>query len=71
MIKRTKQDWQIGNIVKVGFVANLEVIKCVPTPGDGRPDVYVLWQSQTGRFYTFQPHFGLTRHADLAEALAA
>jgi hypothetical protein len=68
---RAKQDWQIGETVKVGFVSDLEVIKKIATPGDYRPDIYVLWQAKTNRFYSFQPHFGLCRYASLAEALSA
>lgn len=31
--RRAKQDWTIGQIVKVGFVDSLEIIKKVATPG--------------------------------------
>lgn len=65
-----KQSWQVGDVVKVGFVTGLEVIKKIPTPGDYRPDFYVLWQPKTNRFYSFQPHYGLTRHDSLQEAMA-
>lgn len=68
---RAKQDWTIGEVVTVGFVSGLEVIRRNPTPGDFRPDVWVLWQAATNRFYSFQPHFGLVRHASLDEALQA
>lgn len=68
---KPKQSFEVGNVVKIGFVADLEVIKKIATPGDYRPDFYVLWQSKTNRFYAFQPHFGLTRCASLAEALVA
>lgn len=67
---RAKQDWQIGEVVKVGFVAGLEVIKKIATPGDYRPDIYVLWQAANNRFYSFQPHYGLCRHGSLEEALS-
>lgn len=67
----TKQNWTIGETVKVGFISGLEVIKKIATPGDFRPDIYVLWQSKTNRFYSFQPHFGLCRHESLNEALRA
>lgn len=68
---RARQDWQIGETVKVGFVSGLEVIKKIPTPRDGRPDIWVLWQAAQNRFYTFQPHLGLTRRSSLNEALEA
>lgn len=68
---REKQSFEVGNTVKIGFVDGLEVIKKIATPGDYRPDFYVLWQSATDRFYAFQPHFGLTRCASLNEAMTA
>jgi hypothetical protein len=66
-----KQTWQIGDVVNVGFVQGLEVVRKVATPGDFRPDFYVLWQPAKDRFYSFQPHFGLTRHETLEEACRA
>lgn len=68
--RRARQDWNIGSIVKVGFVSGLEVIGKVPTPGDYMPDVYVLVQASTKRLYRFVPHNGLTRVNSLAEAVA-
>lgn len=67
----TRQSWQVGDIVKVGFLTGLEVIKRVPTPGDYAPDAYALWQAQTNRFYRFVPHKGIQRCADLGEAMSA
>jgi len=61
---RARQDWRVGEIVRVGFVRDLEVIKKV-----GRS--YVLWQAANNRFYSFQPHLGLSRCETLSEALAA
>jgi hypothetical protein len=60
MITRTKQDWTQGATAKVGFLT-LEVVECVPTPGDYRPDDYRLWNPQTGAKYTFTPHNGLAK----------
>jgi hypothetical protein len=65
-----KQTWQQGDKVNVGFVRDLEVIAKVATPGDYRPDLYALWQPKTGRFYSFTPHFGLTREDSLEAAMA-
>lgn len=69
--KSAKQTWSIGETVKVGFVDGLEVIKKVQTPGDYRPDFWVLWQAKTNRFYAFQPHFGITRCASVDEAMSS
>lgn len=66
-----RQSWAEGEVVNVGFVRGLEVVKRVPTPGDHAPDAYALWQPATGRFYRFVPHNGLERVDTLAEALAA
>lgn len=63
-----KQKWEIGQIVKVGFVKDLVVKEKVATPGDYRPDLYVLWQPATNRWYSFVPHNGLARHASAEEA---
>ncbi len=63
-----KQNWNIGSVVKVGFVSGLEVIGKVATPGDYTPDLYVLFQASTKRIYRFVPHNGLTRCTTLQEA---
>lgn len=65
------QNFEVGSTVKIGFVAGLEVIKKIATPGDYRPDFYALWQPATNRFYAFQPHHGLTRCKSLSEAMTA
>lgn len=59
MISNTKQNWTVGQTVKVGFMA-LTVLAAVATPGDYKPDAYVL-QSSNGTFYQFVPHNGLTK----------
>jgi hypothetical protein len=55
-----KQDWTVGQIVNVGFIKGLTVVEKVATPGDYRPDVYVL-SAANGRRYEFTPNFGLAR----------
>lgn len=57
MINRTKQDWSIGKIVKVGFM-KLEVI-AVKAVKDGMPDIYTL--KSNNNLYEFIPHNGLYR----------
>lgn len=56
----SKQTWTPGNIVKVGFLS-LRVLELIPTPGDYRPDVYLLESLDSSKQYEFTPHFGLTR----------
>lgn len=68
--RKPKQSFEVGNIVNIGFVTGLEVVKKVATPGDFRPDFYVLWNSAKNVFYGFQPHQGgLVRCDSLNEAL--
>ena len=56
-----QQNWYPGAIVKVGFLS-LRVVSLIPTPGDHRPDVYVLVDPRhESRVYHFTPHFGLER----------
>lgn len=61
---KAKQDWQVGEVVNVGFVRGLEVIKKIGA-------AYVLWQAEKNRFYSFQPHMGICRHDTLNEAMGA
>ena len=56
MVKRTKQNWSIGEWVKVGFM-KLKVLG-VRAEFDGLPDIYTL-ESSTGKKYEFIPHNGL------------
>lgn len=58
-IKNTSQNWQIGQMVKVGFMS-LQVVSFIPTPGDHKPDMYEL-VSAKGVRYTFTPHYGLQK----------
>ena len=66
-----KQAWAPGQIVNVGFVKGLVVLARVPTPGDGRPDCWALHHGLSDRYYSFQPHLGLTRCDNLTQAMAA
>lgn len=80
MIRKSKQEWEVGATVKVGFMTGLIVVAKVPTPGDFAPDAYLL--SRGDKWYSFVPHNGLNgistdearetkRQADKAEAKAA
>ncbi len=68
MIKNSKQVWQVGETVKVGFMS-LRVLARVATPGDYKPDAYALTNASGDRFYQFVPHNGCTRVDSLAEAM--
>ncbi|AOY93807.1 hypothetical protein BKK79_19880 [Cupriavidus sp. USMAA2-4] len=59
MRKQAKQSWEVGQQVKVGFLAGLTVVAKIPTPGDYAPAAYVLVRGE--QFYSFVPHNGLTK----------
>ncbi|EHP41914.1 hypothetical protein OR16_17002 [Cupriavidus basilensis OR16] len=59
MRKQTKQSWEVGQQVKVGFLVGLTVIAKIPTPGDFAPDAYVLVRGE--QFYAFVPHNGISK----------
>ena len=67
MIRTSKQSWEVGEVVKVGFL-KLRICAKVATPGNYLPDQYAM-ADEKGRFYRFIPHNGLTRCADLNEAM--
>lgn len=58
--KRSKQVWEVGSIVKVGFLT-LRITAKVPTPGDYAPDAYELVSLDGSKRYSFVPHHGLER----------
>jgi hypothetical protein len=58
MINNSKQRWEVGQTVKVGFMS-LTVLAAIATPGDYKPDAYILFSKE--KFYQFVPHNGLTR----------
>jgi hypothetical protein len=59
MITKSKQAWEVGQTVKVGFVSGLEVMAKVATPGDYAPDAYILCRNE--QLYKFVPHNGLEK----------
>lgn len=66
MIKSSKQKWQVGATVKVGFMS-LVVKAAIATPGDYLPDAYILVNHAGKQLYKFVPHNGLEK-IDVAEA---
>ena len=58
-IINTRQSWQIGDRVNVGFMKSLLVTK-IDAIVDGLPDIYTL-ESNTGKLYQFTPHNGIER----------
>lgn len=64
---KTKNEWLVGAEVKVGFVAGLHVHEKVASPGNYRPDGYILSKGQS--IYAFVPHNGgLNKCGSFAEA---
>lgn len=71
MIKTSKQVWAVGEMVKVGFMS-LRVMATQATPGDYKPDAYILANAKADKFYRFVPHNGLEGgFSTMAAALAA
>ena len=68
MIRNTVQQWEPGQTVRVGFLT-LTVRAAVATPGDGRPDAYLLSNAAGTQLYRFVPHHGVEK-IDLKEARA-
>lgn len=60
MINRTKQSWEVGATVKVGFLS-LVVKAAIPTPGDSMPDAYILANKAGTQLYKFVPHNGVEK----------
>ena len=60
MIRNSKQQWEVGQTVRVGFVSVVVKAKCF-TPGDGLPDLYICANAGGDKLYAFIPHNGLTR----------
>lgn len=62
MIRNSKQQWQVGEVVNVGFL-KLRVTAKEPTPGDYMPDAYILCGlgDKSDRKYRFVPHNGICR----------
>jgi hypothetical protein len=66
VIQKTKQIWEAGQAVKVGFMS-LVVKAAIATPGDYRPDAYLLTNKAGTQLYKFVPHHGLEK-VSLVEA---
>ena len=60
MVNNSKQDWAIGNTVKVGFLY-LVVKAAIATPGDYAPDAYILANKAGTQLYRFVPHKGVEK----------
>lgn len=60
MIRNSAQCWQVGETVRVGFLT-LRVTAIELTPGDYKPDAYLLTDRTGTRKYRFVPHNGLER----------
>ena len=59
MITKTKQNWIVGETVRVGFLT-LKIVG-VESVKDGLPDIYKLTSLDGTKEYEFIPHNGLTR----------
>ncbi len=59
MITNSKQNWTVGSTVKVGFLT-LKVRAVIATPGDYKPDAYLLTNMHGTKIYSFVPHNGIS-----------
>ena len=59
-ISNSKQSWNIGDRVRVGFMKNLLVTQ-IDAIYDGLPDIYTLENTNNGKLYQFTPHNGIER----------
>ena len=59
MVRNSKQRWDVGNTVRVGFL-NLRIVSCKEVK-DGLPDIYQLESLDCTKHYEFNPHNGLFR----------
>jgi len=60
MVRNSKQNWEVGQTVKVGFLS-LRITAKIPTPGDYAPDAYAMESLDGSKKYEFVPHNGLHR----------
>ncbi|MDE4918584.1 hypothetical protein ACUXAV_000683 [Cupriavidus metallidurans] len=61
MITKSKQAWEVGQAVNVGFLKDLTVVAKVATPRDFAPDAYVLANKTATQLYKFVPHNGIEK----------
>ena len=59
MITNTKQNWEVGKTVKVGFLTL--IVTGIRQVKDDLPDIYELVSPNRTKRYEFIPHNGLTR----------
>jgi len=63
MIRNTRQDWEAGKVVKVGFL-RLRVLGARAVK-DSMPDIYTLESLDCKNRYEFIPHNGLRKLYDM------
>ena len=59
VVKNSKQNWNIGSTVKIGFL-DLRIIG-VKSIVDGLPDIYELENLKGDKLYEFTPYNGLVK----------
>jgi hypothetical protein len=55
MIRNSKQVWEVGEVVKIGFLSLRGTAK-EPKPGDYMPNAYRLVDLKDQKQYRFVPH---------------
>ncbi|MDE2254168.1 MAG: hypothetical protein KGL42_07895 [Betaproteobacteria bacterium] len=60
MISNSKQSWEVGQAIRVGFM-HLVVRAKVLTPGDYKPDAYILSNTAGTQLYKAVPYNGVQK----------
>ncbi len=61
MNRNCKQDWTVGQTVRVGFLS-LVVVAGLEATGDGNPGAFILTNGT--QLYSFVPHNGVSKITD-------
>jgi len=64
-----KQEWAVGETVKVGFLHLRVLAGPIPTPGNYHADEWALESLNGAKFYRFTPHAGCFRCQSRDEAI--
>lgn len=60
-MSKSKQDWTVGQNVRVGFLS-VAVVARLEATGDGNPGAYILTNGT--QLYSFVPHNGVSKITD-------
>jgi hypothetical protein len=70
-MKNQRENWTVGEIVRVGFLSLRIIGNKIATPGNYAADEWPMESLNGKGFYRFIPHRGLYKMGSRAEALSA